>query len=205
MGREVFFGTGYGGTHDQDAPMAIAALAILGEVARICGELGARLKYYTMRSYLVPVGQDLIKAGYLSASRPELYSPDLVVYTGEDQRAFMAAVMNYIAGEKPGAVLFFGATYWETINVLGTGAVVGSFQIAGTPRLYYQSIISCTADYCLLGDELYAAAAAITEDEPQISAIGAFDIIKAFLLILLVAGVISITLGFPLISILRGW
>lgn len=205
MGREVLYSTGLGGMHDEYAPMTIASLGILGRVAEICGELGVRLKYYSVKAYLVPVVEDIIKTGYRMAGRPELYSPDQVVYVGEEQRAYMSAVMGYILRERPATIIILGATFWETINVLGTGAIAGSMLIGGTPRLYYLPVVACICDYFLIGEELYAASAAITKDPPQMAVIGGQDIIKVGLLALLIAGLISITLGFPLLDRLIGW
>jgi len=205
MGRDVFYSTGLGGLHDQYAPMTMASLGILGEVARLCGEVGARLKYYAVRAYLVPIVQDLIKTGYTLAGRPEMYSPDQVVYVGEQQRSYMAAVMGYILRERPATVIILGATFWETINVLGAGAVAGALQIGGTPRLYYLPVVACVCDYYLIGEELYAASAAVTKDPPQMGVIAGQDVVKFILLAILVIGLILTSLGFPLIDKLMRW
>lgn len=205
MGRDVFYSTGLGGLHDQYAPMTMASLGILGEAAKLCGEVGAKLKYYAVRAYMVPIVRDLLKMGYASAGRPELYSPDEVIYVGEEQRAYMAAVMGYILRERPATVIILGATFWETINVLGTGAIAGAFQIGGTPRLYYLPVVTCVCDYYLIGEELYAASAAITKDPPQMATIEGLDIMKFIILALLVVGFILTSLGFPLIDKLMRW
>jgi hypothetical protein len=52
-----------------------------------------------------------------------------------------------------------------------------------------------TTDYCLIGEELYAAAASLTADEVFLGAILGQDICKAIMVALLVAGVIATAFG----------
>jgi len=174
--RAVHISTGLGGLADEWAPMTIAAMSIFRKVARYCGEFGVRVKYFCILGHMLPPMQDLIKGGYALAGRPELYSDDMVEYVGEgQQRALMAAMMGYITREKPAVNVLLGAGFYETYISLGCGAVAGSLQIAGTPRLYYQGILIALADYTLIGQELYAAAASITENPPDLGGIKGQD------------------------------
>nr|MDO8135654.1 hypothetical protein [Candidatus Njordarchaeum guaymaensis] len=182
MGRPVHFSTGLGGLHDEWAPVTTAGLAIMGEVAKACGKYRVPMRYTTVLSYLVPIAEDLIKFGYDTAGHVELYNPDMVVYTGEEQRAMMSAMMGYIMREKPAVNMLFGATKYETINFLGTGAIAGCMQFGGTPRLYYLPVMMVTCDYCLLGEEVYAAGAAVTKEPSQLGSIKGIDHFKIFVL-----------------------
>lgn len=193
MGRPVHFSTGVGGLHDEWAPVTTAGLAIMGEVAKACGKYSVPMRYTTVLSYLVPIAEDLIKFGYDTAGHVELYNPDMVVYTGEEQRALMSAMMGYIMRERPAVNMLFGATKYETINFLGTGAIAGCMQFGGTPRLYYLPVMLVTCDYCLLGEEVYAAGAAVTKEPSQLGSIKGTDHFK-----LLVVGLMMISLALAL-------
>lgn len=195
MGKPVHFTTGFGGLHDEWAPTTMAGLSLLGEVAAMCGKYSVPIQYTCMRAYIVPVAEDLIKSGYVSAGNAEMYSPDMVVYVGEEQRAFMSAVMGYIMRERPATNMIFGATKWETINQLGTGAVAGCVNLGGTPRLYYLPIVICCCDYFLIAEELYAAAAVVDKAPPQLGSIFGQDLIKAMLLLLILLSVILSSAG----------
>lgn len=195
MGKPVHYSTGLGGLHDEWAPVTTAALAIMGEVAKACGKYAVPMRYSCVRSYLVPVAEDLIKFGYDTGGHPEMYDPDMIVYSGEEQRALMSSMMGYIMRERPAVNMLFGATKYETINFLGTGAIAGSMQFAGTPRLYYLPIMMVTCDYCLVAEEVYAAGAAITREASQLGSIKGIDYFKFLILALIIISVIVTTAG----------
>jgi hypothetical protein len=195
MGKSVHYTTGFGGLHDEWAPTTTAGLSLLGEVASLCGKYSVPLRYTCMRSYMVPVAEDLIKAGYVSAGNAEMYNPDMVVYVGEEQRAFMSSVMGHIMRDRPATNMIFGATKWETITQLGTGAVAGCVNLGGTPRLYYLPIVICVCDYFLIGEELYAAAALVDKAPPQLGSIHGQDLFKMLLLVLIILAVLSASSG----------
>lgn len=205
MGKPVLYSTLIGGTQGTDSAMTIAGLGIMSEVARQCGQLGVRMHYLCYNSYLIPVGQDLIKQGYVDAGRPELYSDDMVEYTTENQNAFMTSVTAYILREKPAANLMFGATYWETTIQMGVGSIVGSMNIAGVPRLSYMPLAVCVCDYCLIGEELFAAAAYVDKDVNQIATIQVQDWIKAIMITIVLVSAVAIFLGSNALYSLIQW
>jgi len=204
--RSVHISTGLGGMHDEWAPMTIAGMSILRKVAQYAAEFGVRLKYFCIQGHMLPAMQDLMKTGYVIGGRPEMYSDDMVEYVGEgQQRALMAAMMGYITREKPAVNVFLGAGFYETYISLGCGAVAGSLQIAGTPRLYYQGILVALADYPLIGQELFAAAASVTENPPDLGGVKGQD--WGILLAVLMAVVTAIlaTARSPLWRQLLAW
>jgi hypothetical protein len=205
MNRPVHYSTGIGGTDDQYAPMTLSGLAILGRVAEACGRAGVYLRYTTPRAYLVPVAQDILKAGYTKSGNPDMYSPDMVYYVGEYQTAFMTSVMGYILRERPAVNMIFGATLWETINQLGAGAIAGCIQLGGTPRLYYIPIMICVCDYLLIGEELYVAGAALEGTPGSIGYFRGQDLFKILLIVLFILAAAASTAGFNLIGYLSTW
>jgi hypothetical protein len=176
LNRPVHISTGVGQLTTSVAPMTVAGMAVLRRVCEICGELGVKVQYFSTNAYMIPPMQDMIKAGYEKANRPEMYDESMVQFVG-GQRAFMASVMGYFGREKPAANIVAGATYYETYVLFGVGAVTeGCVQIGGTPRLYYQGTIAALSDYPFLGQELFAAAAAITEKAPDIGSLRGQDL-----------------------------
>lgn len=134
-----------------------------------------------------------------------MYNDDMVVYTTEQQRAFMSSVSGYLMREKPAVNMIFGATYWETTVVLGAGAVAGCMQMAGVPRLYYMPIAVTTCDYTLIGEELYAAAAYVENVPHEMATIQAQDWLKAIMIVILILGTIASSIGSDIISKFLGW
>jgi hypothetical protein len=205
MGSSVHYSTGVGSLHDQYAPMTTAGLSILGEVAALCGKYAVPLRYTCVRSYIIPIAEDLIKAGYVSGGNPEMFDVNMVVYTGEEQRAFMSSVMGHLMRDRPATNMIFGATFWETIIQLGTGAVAGCVNLGGTPRLYYLPIVICCCDYFLIGEELYTAAAVVDKSPPQLGSVFGQDLIKLGAMILILLSVILISAGTDWFGRLQNW
>ncbi len=195
MGKSVHYCTGWGGLNDEWAPVTTAALAIMGEFAKACGKYGVPMRYSCIRSHIVPIAEDIIKFGYDTGGHPEMYTPDMVYYTSEEQRALMSAMMGYIMRERPAVNCIFGATKYETIHSVGTGAIAGSMQFAGTPRLYYLPIILCTCDYALIGEEVYAAGAVVTGEPHQLGSVRGVDFFKMIIIALIAISVILSSAG----------
>jgi hypothetical protein len=197
MGKPIHFTTGYGGLHDEWAVMCVAGLAILGKVAETCGKYRVPIQFTCFRGYLVPIGQDIIKAGYEKGGNPDMYSPNMVTYIGEDQPAYIAFIMDYFMTAKPAVSMIFGAIQAEMNNVLMQAARIGAVSIAGTPRLYYQGKMALMCDYALLGEELYVAGAAITGDPVHLGCIEAEDWFKIGIIVLFILAAIFASIGVP--------
>lgn len=206
MGRPIHFSTGYGGLHDEWAVMCVAGLALLSKVAELCGKYRVWLQFTCFRGYLVPIGQDLLKTGYEKGGNPDMYSPDMVSYVGEDQPAYIAFMMDYFFAEKPAVAMMFGAIQAEMNHHLMMSKRVGAICCSGTPRLYYQGKMALMADFALLGEELYVAGASITQDPVHLGSIEAEDYSKFIVIGLLILGAITSTIGLPeMLTGLLGW
>jgi hypothetical protein len=98
-----------------------------------------------------------------------------------------------------------GAGFYETYIVLGAGAVAGCLQVAGTPRLYYQGTVVALSDYPLIGQELYAAAAEITGNPPDLGSLAGQDYGIVACTILMIVTALLATAGSMLWSQLLSW
>jgi len=204
MGKPIHFTTGLSGTTASTAGMTIAGLAILGKAAYECGKFGVEMRYTVGSSYLVPVGQDLIKQGYIAGGKPEIYYDEMVVFIPA-QRAFMSATNSYLLGVKPAANMFFGPAYWEATTLIGAGATAGCLQIFGVSRPASMVLSTCACDYTLLGEELYAGAAYVDERPHQLATVQASDWIKLIVLVFIILGLVAASLGSNVLNNIYGW
>lgn len=205
MGKSIHYSTGGGGLTDQYTAMTLASLSILGEVARVCGQMGVPLRYTVNISYLIPIGQDIIKTGFIKSGNVEMYNEDMVVYVGEQQRALMAEILSYLMNERPAGNMMFGAGFWETEVIMGGGAVAGCMQIGGTPRLYHTPTFLMTCSYALIGEELYVAGAVVGKVDKDLGAIKGIDWSKFVCLALITLSTILATMGLTSFDKLIGW
>jgi len=136
------------------------------------------------KSHMIPVAEDMVRSAYARAGKPDLYDRETVYYAGEHQRALMAAVMGYMYKERPAASFLFGTAALETITILGAAATIGALQIGGSSGKFGYFVSTC--DYCLICDEQYAAAAAITQKKSDLGTILGMDYLKLLAMLLMV-------------------
>ena len=97
--------------------------------------------------------------------------------------------------EKPAANFLFGAFWAENLMLAEVGTQVNAFQVSGTASIGQVPFFVTSTDYCLIGEELYAAAATVASDETQIAAIFGQDLCKGVAVLLLAVGVIVTAFG----------
>jgi hypothetical protein len=190
MGRSVLFVHGGGGV---DALPVIAALSILGRVARRAAEYDTRVRVTNGDPIVLAAGQEIVKQGYTEAGRPDAYNPDDVALISSDQFAYAGAVSGLMVRERPAAIFLVGYFAAEALFLAETGASTGAVQIAGTDAWTQIPFFITTCDYTLIGEELYAAGAYLSREPRMLGSLRGQDVGKAFLMILLVVTTLLLT------------
>jgi hypothetical protein len=167
---------------------------MLGYVARLCARLGASLWVPVGFDIMVPLSQETIRDAYIVEGKQEEYDPTMVAYLTPTP-AFTAGLVDFMLENKPGAFINIGCAGAETLTQLENGKIVGAINISGS-YVNRTSDLIIASDYCLLGDEMYAAAAKVSEDESIRSTVQGSDIVKVLLLALTLIGGIIYIAGF---------
>jgi len=197
MGRPVLF---VPGIMDMDDIQTIAGVAILGRVARKTAEYETPLSVPVSRSIVMSAAQETVKEAYWNAGRPDAYHDDMVRYLTDDQFGFAAGVDGIIVREQPAAIFLQGAFYAESLILAETGNDAGAIQIAGTAMPSQLPFFVTACDYTLIGEELFAAGAYLTQDPRLVGSLKGQDLAKALAIALIVLGVILRTAGHPIIN-----
>jgi len=192
MGRPAFFVHGLLGV---DGLATIAAVNILGRVARRAAEYDTRVRVMNVDPIVMAVSQEVVKQGYTEAGRPDAYNPDDVALVASDQFSYAAAVSGRMVRERPAAIFFVGNFAAEALLLAETGASTGAVQIAGTDAYTQIPFFVTTCDYTLIGEELYAASAYLSREPRMLGSLRGQDVGKAFLMILLAVGSLLLTFG----------
>lgn len=197
MGKPIYFMTG---RMDMDSISTIAAVNILGEVAKKVATYDAQLK--VPHTYPIPMAvcQEITKQAYTEAGRPDAYREDINFFVTDDQFAYTAAVDGMMTREKPAAIFYMGYYYAESLLLTEVGAATGAIQIAGTDAEHQLPFFFMTCDYTLIGEELYAAGAYLSKDPVLVGTLRGQDIGKAFMMAVVLMGILGSTLG-----LLFGW
>ena len=194
MGKPVLFIHGLRG---MDSISTIAAVNILGRVARRTAEFETALEVVAPDPVVMSVSQETMKASYIEAGRPDAFNPDRVFIAGTEQFSYAAAVEGIMIRDRPAAHIMMGYFYAESLLLAETGSTTGAIQIAGTDAFTQLPFFITTCDYTLLGEELYAASAYLSGEPRMLGTLKGQDMGKALILVVLVVGAILATLGMP--------
>jgi len=206
MGRPVFCSHGISDMRNATAgPQTIAGLSVLSFVAKQCADLGARLIVPVRNTEVWPVASDIVETAYKMAGKPDEFNVDDVAYLSGDQFGYSSNYLGMMMREKAGANIMVGAYWAESLQLAETGNRVGAMQVAGTANTHQIAFFVIATDYCLIGEEIFAAGAYVTEDPVFISSIAGQDFGRIVAVALMVIGTILFTFGSDAIVNLIGW
>jgi hypothetical protein len=177
----------------------LAALNILGRVARRVANYESSLTVPCRDPIVLTVAQEIVKSGYADAGRPDAYNPDNIFFLTDDQFSYSAAVCGLMLREKPAANFLMGYYYAESLILAETGAGTGAIQIAGTDSMTQLPFFVTTCDYTLIGEELYAASAYLSREPLILGSLKGQDMAKLFMMVVIILGTILVTLGISFI------
>jgi hypothetical protein len=97
--------------------------------------------------------------------------------------------------EKTAANLYLGSFFAESLVLAETGFSTGAIQVAGTANIHQLPFFVAACDYALIGEELYAASAYLSNEPMLVGTLKASDIAKIFIIAIVLAGVLTQTVG----------
>jgi hypothetical protein len=164
----------------------IAAVNILGRVARRIADYDSELVVPCRDPVVLTVAQEVARAAYMDAGRPDAFREDKIYFVTDDQFAYTAATCAIMMRDKPAANFFMGYYYAESLLLAETGAATGAIQIAGTDALHQLPFFITTCDYTLIGEELYAASAYLSREPLLLGSLKGQDVGKALVMLLII-------------------
>jgi hypothetical protein len=185
MGKPILF---VPGLHEAGDVPTLAAFSILSRVAKKAAEYQTRLIVPCYYSMVMIVAREVVKGAYLEAGRPDAYRENDVFYVTQEQFAYVAAINGIMLREKPATNFYLGAFFAESLMLAETGFMAGSIQIAGTDQPIQIPFFVAACDYTMIGEELYAAAAYLSDDPKQKATLKAQDFGKAVVLAVTATG-----------------
>jgi len=192
MGKPVLF---IPGISEIDEIETIAAISILGRVARITARYDTPLRVPVRYPMVLAAGQEVVEQAYIEEGKPDAYDRDMVRYVAGEQFAFTATVNGMMMRERPATNIYMGAFFAESLLLAETGNAAGSIQIAGTAQPPQLPFFVAACDYTLMGEELYAASAYLSREPLLLGGLKGQDWIKILIVILILLGVGLIVFG----------
>jgi hypothetical protein len=176
-------------------PSTIAAVNILGQIARKVAHYDSRLMVPSYDPVVMTVSQETVKQAYLSEGRPDAYREDDIFFVTDQQFSYVASVCGLMLRERPAANFFLGYFYAESLLLAETGQSTGAIQIAGTDSQSQLPFFITTCDYTLIGEELYAASAYLSREPMLLAGLKGLDFSKVIIMLLIFFGSLLATFG----------
>jgi hypothetical protein len=192
MGRPMLFHPGVG---DFTQIGTLAAMGVLGHVARAGAKMGTKLIVITALPIVVPVTEDIVRQAYAAEGRPEMFDAEDIRFlaAGSDQLALAAA--NLMRTERTASHFFFGQYDYTSLLFTEPGQHSGAIQIAGTNDYYQVPFFIASCDYTVIGEELLAASAYLTREATMLGSLVGQDYGKIIILALILIGTLLASLG----------
>ncbi|MEK7331434.1 MAG: fibronectin type III domain-containing protein [Candidatus Eisenbacteria bacterium] len=192
MGRSVLY---VPGIQDISDIQTVAGLVILESVAKLTARYETPITVPVTYPIPFTIAEEMVKAGYLHAGRPEAYDPDSVRFVSPEQFAYVAAVTGIMLRDRPAAHIFMGSFYAESLLLAETGFATGAIQVAGTANVHQLPFFVVACDYTLIGEELYAASAYLSGEPKLVGALKGADLMKIVIITAMIVGCVLETLG----------
>ena len=195
MGRPIHYAVGRSSLTGPSAAETIAGLSLLGHVAKLSAQYGVRLIFTNQLPEVQPLAEDIVKQGFLAAGKPEIYNSQNVRFLSSFAMAYTSGAIGVMYREKIAANFMLGGWYAESLTLAETGFNLGAIQVAGTTQVAQLPFFATVCDYVLIGEELLAAAAYVSEDKVQLGSMVGQDFVKVVAILLIALGAILRTLG----------
>ncbi len=192
MGRPILY---VPGIQDMDDVQTVAGITILGRVSRVVADYDTKINMPVSRSLVMTAARETIKASYMAAGRPDAYNDDMVSYVTDEQFGYVAAVDGIMVRQKPAACFYLGAFFAESLVLAETGNSIGAIQIAGTAQPAQLPFFVAACDFTLIGEELFAASAYLSNEPKQLGSLKGQDVGKVVALGAIIVGTIAATIG----------
>lgn len=190
LGRPTVFSTGL----TDVGPVLYACLGVLHSVSQRIARLRTKIIVPQYTPEAMAIVEDNVRDAYQSVGREQSFDPQCVVFLSGEQFAYAAGYMGLVHREKAASCFLFGSFAAESLILAEAGQQVGAMQVAASVSPEQVAFFVCTCDYTLIGEELFAASAYLTNEPVQLSSIRAQDFVKLSTFVIIAAGVFGATL-----------
>ena len=190
-GHPIHLGLGVGGVSTDLAADSLAALEIVDAVAQ--GSSSAdRLPIITLADpTLLPLVQDRVRAA--AGTRDVRGQAENVHWVGPSPAAYAAGVMGALGSEVFETSVLAGVFGDEYLLMGGAGEQCRTQQIGAVSDPVVLPFVYATADELLIGEELYAAGAYLSEKPWHLASLRAQDWMRWALVLVIVTMVVANT------------
>jgi len=197
LNRPIFFTTGGTGSLASSlAPQLIAGVRFGTYLAKKCAELDARLMAVDCHPDVLPLLVGNFEEAYRFHGKE--VPPDTILYLPRGY-SYTLGCGSLIVRERAAGTVMVGPFQHEAVFVAQSGVEAGAVQVAGTARSSQIAYFAAVVDFPLIGEDIYAGAAYLSEVPEQLGTIYGEDPFKLISAALIVLAFISYNLNIPLL------
>ncbi|MEW6402770.1 MAG: DUF6754 domain-containing protein [Chloroflexota bacterium] len=192
-GSRLHVSLGFGGLLTPRGGSALAALSALRHIAERTSVSDRPPVATSGDPTTALLSQDTLQAGYTAAGAEELYVPATGRLTGMSQFGFAAGAMPVISNENVSANVMLGHFGPEAALLTDAAERNNIVTIGASDDIAAQSILFAASQDPLIGEELYAVSAYLSNDPVHTASLTTQDILRwVIILILLVAAALEL-------------
>lgn len=189
-GRPLHVSPGTAGLGDNLTAETVAGLTVLETVAGRCATSGAPMLVSTASPLVLPIAQGMLRQAWEAAGYPQEYRPEQVRFIAQDRNAYAIGAADLVSHEGVNTSVLLGHFAEEYLLLGEPSARARVEQVAGTGQAYTLPFMITTANEVVLGEEIFAAGAYLTDRIAHIASLVAQDNMRLVVIIIILAGVL---------------
>lgn len=177
----------------------VAGLSILSYVADMCVKNDTRMIVPTggsTGSFIVrPVAVDIVRLAYESQGKGDQFNENDMPFLSGSQFAMGTGFAGILLTERPGSMILTGGSAADAMMIAEVSNQVGAITITAPTYMGNVAAMACASDYIMIGEEVTAAGAYLSQEPAQLASIRTQDIYKFIAICLIAIGWLLIQSG----------
>jgi hypothetical protein len=195
QGKRVHLSLGRSGIGAEQTPTVSAGLHVLRAMAEEGATLGDTPTVTVADPIVLLAAQDVIYRAHQRRGGADKAVETDVELIAPDPTAYAVGAQQVVDNEGTGANVMVGHLDDEYLLLGEPGARREIVQVAGSDALSAQPFVLSTSDHALLGEELYAAGAYLSQEPAQVASLYVQDVLRGLAVAAIVIGVLLKTIG----------
>jgi hypothetical protein len=197
MNRELWFLSGGGQmTNAFVLPGILSTFGISAYVTEQCARYGAKIHHVCRLPIAYNIHFEIMREAYEKAGKSEEFDPlETIIYIPSG--AGRPYVLNESWRRKPASAILCGAWYHQTIIFCEGLQRAGAMTLGGTDTTHNIPFMVAANNYSMIGEEMYAMSAYLSEDKTLSSSLAGQDIGKYIVILMTIVGVLLAAAGYP--------
>ena len=194
-GERVHLSLGTGSLLGPESAPALAGLTILARLASSTAMSDKPVIVSTANGALAMLAQDTLASAYRKVGAESRYDHTSSRMIGPTPFSYASAIPNLLDTEEVSVHILNGAFGSEGALAADFGNRENVFVLAGTDDVQTQALLFATADYPLIGEEVFAGGAYLGDRPIHQASLRAQDVVRIVVIGLILIGTLLKTIG----------